>query len=68
MQKPVKSNLPNYMQTVFDQVRKSMEADQLNVERDISSTRTGLAQEIWGMSVHITKRLDRVHPDVSGSG
>lgn len=61
------SNLRNYMQTVSDQVKQSTDAYQLNVDGDITSLGTALAQDVSSMSAQITERLARVGQDVPDS-
>lgn len=65
---PMKSNLQNFIQTVLDQFKQSSEAYQLNVDGDISSSRTSLTQDIRSGCAQITEGLDRKHGDVSDSG
>lgn len=68
MQNRINSNLLNYIQTVFDQVKQSTEAYQLSLEGGISSLGTALMQYIPSIGAQITVRLDKMLRDVSGSG
>lgn len=68
MQGGMKSNLRSFMQKVFDHVKQSTKACQLNVEGNISSLERALNQDIRGMCAHITERLDSVRRDVSDPG
>lgn len=60
----MKSNLRYFLQRVFDQVKQSSEAYQLNVVVDISSLGTVLAQDFRGMCAGIIELLDGVRGDV----
>lgn len=58
VQERVKYNLPNYIPTVFNQVKESIKAYQLNVKGNISSLQIALTQDIQGIGARITKYLD----------
>lgn len=68
MQNQMKSNFLNYVQKVFDQVKQSAEAYQMNFKGDILSLGTALTPNLRSRCVRITERLERGHPSVSDSG
>lgn len=54
LQEHMTSNLWNYLQTVFTQVKQGTNAYQLDVDGDIFSLRTSLTQSIRSMCAQIT--------------